>query len=114
MDMRWSGRGMPPHAAARASMNVIQGRRRNLMFRLFCPISSICVLASCAVEPVEPSDLVDLEPPAVISQAVLPTTVYNLAGRTSPATAATAVNIDTRLTMTFDGPPVLGSGTVQI
>src|SRR5215475_7516511 len=87
------------------------------MNRLACLMTSGWILTSCAVEPpgaVDPVDPVDLELAAVISPAVLPGTVYNLTGRTSPAAGATAVNIDIRLTMTFDGPPVLGTGTVQI
>jgi pectin methylesterase-like acyl-CoA thioesterase len=75
------------------------------------------MMASCAVEfsdPIGPVDPIDPEAVAAISPAALPATIYNLTGRTVPAAAATATNIDTRLTMTFDGPPVLGTGTVQI
>src|SRR5262249_9031481 len=84
------------------------------MSRLACLMTSSWILTSCAVELSDPVDPVDLELAAVISPAALPGTVYNLTGRTSPAAGATAINIDTRLTMTFDGPPVLGTGTVQI
>jgi pectin methylesterase-like acyl-CoA thioesterase len=72
------------------------------------------MLVSCTAELGDPADPVDPEAAAAISSAALPTTVYNLTGRTAPAAGATATNIDTRLTMTFDGPPVLGTGTVQI
>ncbi len=84
------------------------------MSRLSCLMTSVCVLAGCAVEPDDPVDPVDLDTTVVFSPAALPTTVYNLTGRTSPAAGGTATNIDTRLTVTFDGPPVLGAGTVQI
>jgi pectin methylesterase-like acyl-CoA thioesterase len=77
-------------------------------------VPTIWVLANCAVESTDPDDPVDSDVTAVILPAALPATVYNLAGRTSPAAGAIATNIDTRLTMTFDGPPALGAGTVQI
>ncbi|HEX3757208.1 MAG TPA: pectinesterase family protein [Kofleriaceae bacterium] len=79
-----------------------------------CLITGVWMLASCTAEPGDPTDSIDPEATAAISPAALPTTVYNLTGRTSPAAGATAVNIDTPLTLTFDGPPVLGTGTVQI
>ena len=84
------------------------------MNRLFCLITGVWMLASCASELGDPIEPVDPEAAAAISPAALPTTVYNLTGRASPAAGATAVNIDTPLTLTFDGPPVLGTGTVQI
>jgi polygalacturonase/uncharacterized protein YjdB len=43
------------------------------------------------------------------------TTVYNLSGRTTPVAAEPAAYADTRLTLTFDTPPVLGTaGSVRI
>ena len=87
------------------------------MTRLPWLMISAWILASCAIESSDPADTDDQptsEPEAAIAPAVLPTTVYNLTGRTVPAPAATAQNIDTRLAMTFDGTPVLGTGTVQI
>lgn len=86
------------------------------MSRLGCLMTCGWILAGCAIEPADPVDPGDLdhELAAVIAPAALPGTVYNLTGRTSPAAAATAIHIDTRLTMTFDGPPGLGTGTVQI
>jgi pectate lyase len=36
-------------------------------------------------------------------------TIYSLAGRTTPAAAEPAAYIDTRLTITFDSPPALGT-----
>jgi pectin methylesterase-like acyl-CoA thioesterase len=84
------------------------------MTRLSCLITGVWMLAGCASELGDPIEPVDLEAAAAISPAALPTTVYNLTGRTSPAAATTAINIDTPLAMTFDGPPVLGTGTVQI
>jgi pectin methylesterase-like acyl-CoA thioesterase len=90
------------------------------MSRLACAMTSAWMLGGCAIEsqdpvdPVEPVEIVELGPAAAISPAVLPGTVYNLTGRTMPTAAATAINIDTRLAMTFDGAPVLGTGTVQI
>ncbi|HEX3473966.1 MAG TPA: pectinesterase family protein [Kofleriaceae bacterium] len=84
------------------------------MNRLSCLITGVAMLVSCTAELGDPTDPAGPEATAAISPAALPTTVYNLTGRTSPAAAATAINIDTPLTMTFDGPPVLGTGTVQI
>ena len=81
------------------------------MKRLSWLILSVYVLASCAVEP---DEAVEATEAIEVGAAALPTTVYNLTGRTVPAPVATAIHIDTRLTMTFDGPPVLGTGTVQI
>ena len=51
----------------------------------------------------------------ISSTFVQPTTVYALAGRTGPAAAAPATQIDTRLTITFDRPPALGTtGSIRI
>jgi len=81
------------------------------MKRAACLTTSLLAVVGCGLD--DP----DLETTAeiTISPAAQPTTVYNLTGRTTPAAATTAVNIDTRLVITFDAPPVLGSaGTVQI
>jgi polygalacturonase len=43
-------------------------------------------------------------------QFIQSTTVYDLTGRTSPVTADPAAYGDTRLTLTFDNAPALGSG----
>src|SRR5262249_45127583 len=43
-------------------------------------------------------------------QFIQSTTVYNLTGRTSPVAADPAAYGDTRLTLTFDTAPVLGTG----
>jgi len=53
---------------------------------------------------------------ATISPAfVQPTTVYALAGRAAPAAGSLANQIDTRLAITFDRPPALGTtGSVRI
>jgi pectate lyase len=51
-----------------------------------------------------------ISPPFVQS-----TTVYNLAGRTTPSVGDAATFIDSRLSITFDSPPALGSaGSVRI
>ena len=71
------------------------------------------LFAGCALDDSDPMELAAAPSPLVT--LAQPTTVYNLAGRTTPAAAATAVHIDTRLAITFDAPPALGrAGTVQI
>jgi len=83
------------------------------MNRITCVTTGLLALAACGLDDAE----LEISDTTTASAALTaqPTTVYNLAGRTSPAAAATAVNIDTRLTITFDAAPVLGSsGTVQI
>jgi len=84
------------------------------MRRRFCLMTMVWVSGSCAVDTRDPAEPVELEATAGITPAALPSTVYNLTGRTSPAAGATGTNIDTRLTVTFDGPPVLGGGVIQI
>lgn len=39
-----------------------------------------------------------------------PTTVYNLAGVVQPAELVSGVNLDTRLQLQFDSPPIVGTG----
>jgi polygalacturonase len=53
---------------------------------------------------------------ATISPAfVQSTTIYDLTGRTTPVAAEPASYIDTRLTITFDSPPALGTaGSIRI
>lgn len=48
---------------------------------------------------------------SIAPQFVQPTQTYPLAGVSSPAAQAGAVNVDTVLTLTFDSPPTLGSGS---
>ena len=46
---------------------------------------------------------------------VQPTTTYDLTGRTSPVAGDSAAYVDTRLTLTLDSPPTLGTtGSVRI
>jgi pectin methylesterase-like acyl-CoA thioesterase len=85
------------------------------MNRLACLATSVLMFAGCALDLAERDDPSESEVAAEISpSATQPTTVYNLTGRTTPAQVATAIHIDTRLTLTFDAAPKLGTGTVQI
>ncbi len=51
---------------------------------------------------------------ATVTQFVMPTATYSLAGRVSPVAAATGINADTRLSITFDSAPTMGTGSVRI
>jgi pectin methylesterase-like acyl-CoA thioesterase len=84
------------------------------MNRLACLTTSLLAFAGCALEITESAESEDTstQTASILAQ---PTTTYNLTGRTTPAAAATAVHIDTRLTITFDAPPALATaGTVEI
>src|SRR4051794_30834988 len=78
----------------------------------WCNVLAIWVAATAAVpgcvDP-EPDD----DPGLPVGSSL--TATYNLTGRAVPAVGEPAAFIDTRLSLTFDGPPVLGTtGTVRI
>ena len=76
--------------------------------RLLCVAAGMVAFSSCALDDGDPTEI-------AVDGLTQPTTVYNLTGRTAPAAVATAVNIDTRLTITFDAAPAIAAaGTVQI